>query len=73
MGEWLLLAMAPVFLGFIGWEAWHWHRRGVPHYSLRDTLSNAALALRHQAADAVPTTASAGCGPRTWCTTPRSG
>ena len=53
MGEWLLLAMAPVFLGFIGWEAWHWHRRGVPHYSLRDTLSNGALALMHQAADAL--------------------
>lgn len=53
MGEWILLAMAPVFLGFIGWEAWHWHRRGVPNYSLRDTLSNAALALMHQAADAL--------------------
>jgi sterol desaturase/sphingolipid hydroxylase (fatty acid hydroxylase superfamily) len=53
MGEWILLAMAPVFLGFIAWEAWHWKRRGREAYSLRDTLSNAALALMHQGADAV--------------------
>ena len=53
MGEWILLAMAPVFLGFIAWEAWHWKRRGRDAYSLRDTLSNAALALMHQGADAV--------------------
>lgn len=44
--------MAPVFLGFIAWEAWYWRgRRAV--CSLRDTLSNAALALMHQAAVAV--------------------
>jgi len=54
MGEWILLAMAPVFLGFSpAREAWYWHRRGAPHYSLRDTVSNAALALMHQAADAL--------------------
>ena len=53
IGEWILLAMAPVFLGFIAWEAWHWKRRGRAVYSLRDTLSNAALALMHQGADAV--------------------
>ena len=52
MEEWILLAMAPVFLAFIAWEAWYWKRRR-PVYSLRDTLSNAALALMHQAADAV--------------------
>ena len=52
-GEWVLLAMAPVFLGFVAWEAWHWHRRGRDIYTLRDTLGNAALALMHQAADAV--------------------
>jgi len=52
MGEWILLAMAPVFLGFIAWEAWYWRSRR-PVYSLKDTLSNAALALMHQAADAV--------------------
>ena len=52
-GEWVLLAMAPVFLAFVGWEAWHWLRRGRDIYALRDTLGNAALALMHQAADAV--------------------
>lgn len=53
MGEWLLLALAPVFLGFVAWEAWYWKRRGVAMYTWRDTLSNAALALMHQAADAL--------------------
>ena len=52
MEAWILLAMAPVFLAFIAWEAWYWKRRR-PVYSLRDTLSNAALALMHQAADAI--------------------
>ena len=52
-GEWVLMAMAPVFLGFVAWEAWHWHRRGRDIYTLRDTLGNAALALMHQAADAL--------------------
>jgi sterol desaturase/sphingolipid hydroxylase (fatty acid hydroxylase superfamily) len=52
-GEWILLALAPVFLAFVVWEAWYWRRRGVTHYSLTDTVSNAALALMHQAADAV--------------------
>jgi sterol desaturase/sphingolipid hydroxylase (fatty acid hydroxylase superfamily) len=47
-----LLAMAPVFLGFIAWEAWYWKSRR-PVYSLKDTLSNAALALMHQASDAL--------------------
>lgn len=53
--ELLLLAMAPVFVGCIGWEAWHLSRAqpdsGI--YSWRDTLCNAALALMHQAADKV--------------------
>lgn len=53
MGEWILLAMAPVFLGFVIWEAWYWKRRGRDVYRLRDTLSNAALALMHQGADAL--------------------
>ena len=53
MGEWILLALAPVFLGFVAWEAWWWRRRGVGMYTLADTASNAALALMHQAADAV--------------------
>jgi len=53
MEDWILLAMAPVFLGCIAWEAWYWNRRRRPVYSLRDTTSNAALALMHQAADAI--------------------
>ncbi len=53
MGEWLLLALAPLFLALIGLEAWYWRKRRPGQYSLRDTLSNAALALMHQASDAV--------------------
>lgn len=52
MSEWILLALAPVFLLFVAVEAWYWKgRRAV--YSWRDTLSNASLALMHQGADAV--------------------
>ncbi|GAB3385439.1 sterol desaturase family protein [Lysobacter fragariae] len=53
MEKWILLGMAPVFLGLIALEAWYWHRRRPGMYSLVDTLSNAGLALMHQAADAV--------------------
>ena len=51
--ELLLLAMAPVFLACIGWEAWHLRRTrpGAQLYSWRDTFCNAALALMQQAAD----------------------
>lgn len=49
----ILLAMGPVFLGFIAWEAWYWSRRRRAVYSLTDTLSNAGLALMHQGADAI--------------------
>ncbi|MBW9103411.1 sterol desaturase family protein [Paraburkholderia phenoliruptrix] len=51
--ELLLLAMAPVFLACIGWEAWHLRRTrpGAALYNWRDTLCNAALALLQQAAD----------------------
>ncbi|MGE8363807.1 MULTISPECIES: sterol desaturase family protein [Cupriavidus] len=48
----ILLAFAPVFLLTIGAEAWYWARRDSAVYSLRDTVSNAALALMHQASDA---------------------
>ncbi|HXZ08592.1 MAG TPA: sterol desaturase family protein, partial [Paraburkholderia sp.] len=44
--ELLLLAMAPVFLACMSWEAWHLHRTR-PHAGLnswRNTLRNAALA-----------------------------
>jgi sterol desaturase/sphingolipid hydroxylase (fatty acid hydroxylase superfamily) len=53
MEDWILLAMAPVFLGCIAWEAWYWKRREPGMYSLKDTLCNAALALMHQGADAI--------------------
>ena len=53
MGEWLLLALAPVFLACVAWEAWYWRKRRPGLYTLRDTLSNAALALMHQGADAL--------------------
>jgi len=56
--EWLLLALAPIFLACIGWEAWHLARRRSTAavsdsalYSWPDTLCNAALALMHQGAD----------------------
>ncbi|ABM50855.1 putative membrane protein [Burkholderia mallei NCTC 10247] len=53
--ELLLLALAPVFLLCIGWEAWHLARTrpGEHVYNLRDTLCNAALALMHQGADKI--------------------
>ena len=53
MEKWILLGMGPVFLLLIGLEAWYWRRRRPDAYSLVDTLSNAGLALMHQAADAV--------------------
>lgn len=52
MEKWILLALAPVFLLCIGWELWYWRGKR-PMYTLRDTLSNATLALMHQAADAL--------------------
>jgi|SRR5579863_3988405 len=45
--ELLLLAMAPVFLACIGWEAWHL-RRALPNaqiYRWADTHRNASLAV----------------------------
>lgn len=53
MEEWILLALAPVFLILIAAEAWYWHKRDPGQYSLRDTVSNASLALLHQASDAI--------------------
>jgi len=53
MEQWILLAMAPIFLGLIALEAWYWRRRGAAMYSWIDTLSNASLALLHQAADGI--------------------
>lgn len=53
MEKWILLGMAPVFLILIALEAWYWRRRRPQVYSLADTLSNAGLALMHQAAEAL--------------------
>ena len=53
MEKWILLGMAPIFLGLIVWEAWYWRRRDPAKYSLVDTMSNAGLALMHQVADAI--------------------
>jgi len=52
MSDWILLALAPVSLLFVAAEAWYWRRRRAV-YSLRDTVSNACLALMHQGADAL--------------------
>ncbi|MCB1552809.1 MAG: sterol desaturase family protein [Xanthomonadales bacterium] len=60
MEQWILLAAAPLFLGLIGWEAWYWHRRGRAIYSAVDSISNAALALMHQVADALAWAATLG-------------
>jgi sterol desaturase/sphingolipid hydroxylase (fatty acid hydroxylase superfamily) len=53
--ELLLLALAPVFLACIAWEAWHLARtrRNAGIYSLADTVCNATLALMHQGADKI--------------------
>lgn len=56
MEKWILLGMAPIFLGLIGLEAWYWRRRRPQIYSLADTVSNAGLALMHQASEALAAT-----------------
>ncbi len=53
MEQWILLGMAPVFLGLIVLEARYWRKRDPEVYSLADTLSNAGLALMHQLSDAL--------------------
>jgi sterol desaturase/sphingolipid hydroxylase (fatty acid hydroxylase superfamily) len=53
MEKWILLGMAPVFLGLIVLEAWYWRSRNPAMYSWVDTFSNAGLALMHQVADAI--------------------
>lgn len=49
MHDFILLALAPVFLIFIGAEAWYFHRTGHASYTWGDAASNAALALMQQA------------------------
>src|SRR5258708_30052861 len=53
MEKYILLGLGPVFLACIVWEAWYWHKRTPGMYTWTDTLSNAGLALMHQASDAV--------------------
>ncbi|MBZ9610175.1 sterol desaturase family protein [Rheinheimera maricola] len=51
--ELILLALSPLFLGFIGWE-WYRSRNKVPAiYRWQDSLANAVLALLHQASDMI--------------------
>jgi sterol desaturase/sphingolipid hydroxylase (fatty acid hydroxylase superfamily) len=49
--DWLLLALAPLFLASIGLELWYWLRRGIAKYEWVDSVSNVCLALMHQASD----------------------
>lgn len=49
--EFILLALAPVFLAFIVWEWWRTERAGKAWYRWQDTLANAVLALLHQGSD----------------------
>ncbi|MEW5681679.1 MAG: sterol desaturase family protein [Pseudomonadota bacterium] len=49
--EFILLALAPVFLAFIIWEWWRTERAGKAWYRWQDTLTNAVLALLHQGSD----------------------
>lgn len=48
MQDYILLALAPMFLACIGWEAWYLRRSGHSKYTWVDTLSNGALALMQQ-------------------------
>lgn len=48
----VLLGLGPVFVLCIALEAWYWSKRNPSIYSFKDTLSNAGLALMHQASDA---------------------
>jgi sterol desaturase/sphingolipid hydroxylase (fatty acid hydroxylase superfamily) len=47
----VLLALAPLFLLGVAWEALHWRRLGQQKYEWRDALCNIALALLHQGGD----------------------
>lgn len=49
--ELILLALSPVFLGFIAWEWWRDKRVSAARYRWQDTLANATLALMHQGSD----------------------
>jgi sterol desaturase/sphingolipid hydroxylase (fatty acid hydroxylase superfamily) len=49
--ELILLALSPVFVGFIAWEWRQAHRRQLATYRWQDSVANAVLALMHQGSD----------------------
>lgn len=49
--ELILLALSPVFIGFIAWEWYRAHQAGNGVYRWQDSLANAVLALLHQGSD----------------------
>jgi sterol desaturase/sphingolipid hydroxylase (fatty acid hydroxylase superfamily) len=51
--ELILLALSPVFIGFIAWEWWHSRQQNQTIYRWQDTLANAVLALMHQGSDMI--------------------
>ncbi|UZE96224.1 sterol desaturase family protein [Alkalimarinus alittae] len=55
--QYILLAFAPVFFGFILWEVWYLRNRQsefpTAQYSWVDTISNGVLAVMHEATDAI--------------------
>jgi sterol desaturase/sphingolipid hydroxylase (fatty acid hydroxylase superfamily) len=49
--ELILLALSPVFIGFIAWEWWRARQQQPALYRWQDTAANAVLALLHQGSD----------------------
>ncbi len=49
--ELILLALSPLFIGFIAWEWWRSVTTDTGRYRWQDTLTNAVLALLHQGSD----------------------
>ncbi|MBU1309700.1 MAG: sterol desaturase family protein [Gammaproteobacteria bacterium] len=49
--ELILLALSPVFIGFIAWEWYRSHQAANGVYRWQDSLANAVLALLHQGSD----------------------
>ncbi len=49
--ELILLALSPVFIGFIAWEWYRSYQSGNGRYRWQDSLANAVLALLHQGSD----------------------
>lgn len=49
--ELILLALSPVFLGFIAWEWFSFRKQSPARYRWQDSAANAVLALLHQGSD----------------------